>query len=92
MRWPLSLHVGVALLLAASTACVVAGALWFVLGTPRLHVAGPLKPADVYDGIKIALAVVAGIGGVMALVVGSKTPSSPAASSISPARTSPAPP
>ncbi|MDX3533047.1 pentapeptide repeat-containing protein [Streptomyces sp. MB09-01] len=70
MRWPLSLHVGVALLLAASTACVVAGALWFVLGTPRLHVTGPLKPADVYDGIKIALAVVAGIGGVTALVVG----------------------
>ncbi|MET9961724.1 hypothetical protein ABZ128_22170 [Streptomyces sp. NPDC006326] len=43
--------------------------LWLLLGAPRLHVTGPLKPGDMYDGIKIALAIVAGAGGVVALVV-----------------------
>ncbi|MFE2467780.1 pentapeptide repeat-containing protein [Streptomyces mirabilis] len=70
MRWSLSLHVAVVLLLSAFTVGIVAAALWLLLGTPRLHVAGPLKPGDIYDGIKIALAIVAGAGGVVALVVG----------------------
>ncbi|WP_164835789.1 hypothetical protein [Actinacidiphila soli] len=34
-----------------------------------MQVSGPLKPGDTYDAIKIALAVVAGVGGVVALVV-----------------------
>ncbi|MFI6149663.1 pentapeptide repeat-containing protein [Streptomyces sp. NPDC051109] len=66
----MSLHVTVVLLLAVLTACLVAGVLWLLLGTPPLHVAGPLKPGDIYDGIKIALAIVAGTGGAVALVVG----------------------
>ncbi|MFJ4776202.1 pentapeptide repeat-containing protein [Streptomyces sp. NPDC088762] len=70
MRWPLSLHVGLVLLLSVLTSGIVAGALWLLLGRPPLRVAGPLKPGDVYDGLKIALAIVAGTGGVVALVVG----------------------
>ncbi|MEW2585391.1 pentapeptide repeat-containing protein [Streptomyces virginiae] len=70
MRWSLSRHAAVVLLLSALSVGIVAAALWLLLGAPRLHVAGPLKPSDVYDGIKIALAIVAGAGGVVALVVG----------------------
>ncbi|MER5728308.1 pentapeptide repeat-containing protein [Streptomyces sp. NPDC002138] len=69
MRWPLSLHVAVVLSLSALAAVIVAAALWLLLGMPRLHVAGPLKPGDVFDGIKIVLTIVAGAGGVVALVV-----------------------
>lgn len=70
MRWSLRLHVTVVLLLAGLAACLVAGVLWLLLGRPPLPVAGPLKPGEVYDGIKIALAIVAGTGGAVALVVG----------------------
>nr|WP_190185771.1 pentapeptide repeat-containing protein [Streptomyces cirratus] len=70
MRWSLSLHVAVVLLLSAFAVGIVAAMFWLMLGRPRLDAAGPLKPGDVYDGIKIALAIVAGAGGVVALVVG----------------------
>jgi hypothetical protein len=45
--------------------------LWLLLGRPKLapRSPGPLTPTDMYDGIKIALTVVGGIGGVIALVV-----------------------
>ncbi|MFI7180516.1 pentapeptide repeat-containing protein [Streptomyces spororaveus] len=69
MRRSLSLHVAVVLLVSALIVCILAAALWLLLGRPGLHVAGPLKSGDVYDGIKIALAIVAGAGGVVALVV-----------------------
>ncbi|WP_158710089.1 pentapeptide repeat-containing protein [Streptomyces katrae] len=69
MRWPLVLHVVTALLLAGAASITILGLLWLTLGTPRVQVAGPLKPGDTYDAIKIALAVVAGAGGVVALVV-----------------------
>src|SRR5258706_15490347 len=44
--------------------------LWFVLGQPRLpsRQSGLLTTTNIYDGIKIALTVVAGIGGVIGLV------------------------
>ncbi|MEU6472510.1 pentapeptide repeat-containing protein [Streptomyces massasporeus] len=69
MRWPLGLHIVVVLVLAVAAALTVLGLLWLMLGAPRVQVAGPLKPGDTYDAIKIALAVVAGVGGVVALVV-----------------------
>ncbi|MFG2974411.1 pentapeptide repeat-containing protein [Streptomyces sp. NPDC048331] len=69
MRWSLTLHVAVVLLVSAFAAGVVAVVLWLLLGRPLLPVAGALKPGEVYDGIKIALATVAGAGGVVALVV-----------------------
>ncbi|MEV6394656.1 pentapeptide repeat-containing protein [Streptomyces sp. NPDC051907] len=69
MRWPLGLHVATVLVLAVAAAFAVLGLLWLALGAPHVQVAGPLKPGDAYDAIKIALAVVAGTGGVVALVV-----------------------
>ncbi|WP_328884681.1 pentapeptide repeat-containing protein [Streptomyces sp. NBC_00299] len=69
MRWPLGLHIAVVLVLAVTSAITVLGLLWLMLGVPRVQVSGPLKPSDTYDAIKIALAVVAGVGGVVALVV-----------------------
>jgi membrane protein implicated in regulation of membrane protease activity len=65
----LGLHVAVVLALAVAAAIIVLGLLWLMLGAPRVRASGPLKPADTYDAIKIALAVVAGVGGVVALVV-----------------------
>lgn len=69
MRWPLGLHIAVALVLAMAAAITVLGLLWLTLGAPQLRVSESLKPSDTYDAIKIALAVVAGAGGVVALVV-----------------------
>ncbi|GGV91301.1 pentapeptide repeat-containing protein [Streptomyces massasporeus] len=69
MRWPLGLHIAVVLVLAVVAAITVLGLLWLTLGAPRMQVSGPLKPSDTYDAIKIAVAVVAGGGGVVALVV-----------------------
>ncbi|WP_157876492.1 pentapeptide repeat-containing protein [Streptomyces sp. Root264] len=69
MRWPLGLHIAVVLVLAVAAAITVLGLLWLMLGAPQVQVSGPLKPGDTYDAIKIALAVVAGVGGVVALVV-----------------------
>ncbi|MER7000764.1 pentapeptide repeat-containing protein [Streptomyces sp. NPDC000410] len=69
MRWPLGLHTATVLVLAVGAAIMILGLLWLALGAPRVEVPGPLKPSDTYDAIKIALAVVAGAGGVVALVV-----------------------
>ncbi|MER5532030.1 pentapeptide repeat-containing protein [Streptomyces sp. NPDC002677] len=69
MRWPLGLHIAIALVLAVAGAATALGLLWLTLGSPRVQVSGPLKPSDTYDAIKIALTVVAGAGGVVALVV-----------------------
>src|SRR4051794_9787006 len=46
-------------------------ALWFALGHPHLHSAHPtpLSSSQLYDGLKISLTTIAGIGGVIALVV-----------------------
>ncbi|MEE1759742.1 pentapeptide repeat-containing protein [Streptomyces sp. SP18BB07] len=63
------MHIVVVLVLAVAAALTVLGLLWLMLGEPRVQVSGPLKPGDTYDAIKIALAVVAGVGGVVALVV-----------------------
>ncbi|MDX2531297.1 pentapeptide repeat-containing protein [Streptomyces europaeiscabiei] len=69
MRWPLGLHIAVVLVLAVAAVITVLGLLWLMLGAPQVQVSGPLRPGDTYDAIKIALAVVAGVGGVVALVV-----------------------
>ena len=64
-------HLAAVLLLALVVAVVSALVLWWTLGRPRLapESPGPLTPTDLYDGVKIALAVVGGIGGLVALVV-----------------------
>jgi uncharacterized protein YjbI with pentapeptide repeats len=58
-------------IVAAVVASTTGFVLWLALGEPRLAPSkqGALTPSDVYDGIKIALTVVGGIGGVVALVV-----------------------
>jgi membrane protein implicated in regulation of membrane protease activity len=69
MRWPLGLHIAVVLVLAVVATITVLALLWMTLGAPRVQASGPLKPSDTYDAVKIALTVVAGAGGVVALVV-----------------------
>ena len=67
LRW----HVILILLSGLAVAFAVALGLWAVLGRPELAASqsGSLTPTDLYDGIKIALVVVAGIGGAVVLVV-----------------------
>jgi uncharacterized protein YjbI with pentapeptide repeats len=71
VRLKLAWHIALALLAGVAVAATVGLALWFALGRPSLHPRqrGLLNPSEIYDGIKIALTVVAGIGGVIALVV-----------------------
>lgn len=71
VRMRFGVHLAVVLLLAMLVSLGSGSLLWLALGQPRLSppTPGPLKPSDLYNGIKLALAVVAGIGGVVALVV-----------------------
>jgi uncharacterized protein YjbI with pentapeptide repeats len=59
------------LLLGVVIAFAVALGLWAVLGRPdpAASQSGSLTPTDIYDGIKIALTVVAGVGAGIVLVV-----------------------
>ena len=71
-RVPLFGHVTVLLLLAAVVAAAVGTGLWLAFGRPSLATAG--RPSawsveNTFDAMKIMLAVVAGIGGVVALTV-----------------------
>jgi len=71
-RVPLFGHVTVLLLLAAVVAVTVGAGMWLAFGRPSLGAAGGVKTWTVentFDAIKIMLAVVAGIGGVVALTV-----------------------
>jgi hypothetical protein len=71
-RVPLFGHVTVLLLLAVAVAVAVGSGLWAAFGRPNLADAGGVTTWSVentLDAIKIMLAVVAGIGGVVALTV-----------------------
>jgi uncharacterized protein YjbI with pentapeptide repeats len=54
---------------ALAVAAVVLGLLWLLLGMPSTTTTAPLGTSEIFDGLKIALTVVAGVGGVVALVV-----------------------
>lgn len=69
LSWSLLNHVLVVLLLAIGIAVATLLVLWTIAGQPRLPAIAALQIDDLFNGIKIALAVVAGIGGVVALVV-----------------------
>ncbi|HEU4423148.1 MAG TPA: hypothetical protein VFR67_11500 [Pilimelia sp.] len=71
VRLPFLAHVAMMLIIAVAVAGFVMWGLWLALGQPRLGTAagGVLTPSGVFDGVKIALAVVGGIGAVVALVV-----------------------
>lgn len=70
-RLQLRRHVLVWLLLGGMIGCLVAWGLWAMLGRPAVAPSQPgtLTPIDIFDGIKIALTVVGGIGAVIVLVV-----------------------
>jgi uncharacterized protein YjbI with pentapeptide repeats len=69
MRWPLGRHVAAVLVFAITTVVAVVAVLWWILGAPGVRVSGPLAPGEAENVLKIALTVVAGAGGVVALVV-----------------------
>ena len=76
-RVPLFGHVAVLLLLAAVVAVAAGTGMWAAFDRPDLAVPGATVPGgavvwsvqNTFDAIKIVLAVVAGIGGVVALTV-----------------------
>ncbi|GAB3939694.1 hypothetical protein GCM10027614_22290 [Micromonospora vulcania] len=71
LRRPTSLsrHVAAVLVAALIVFVAAATALWLVLGAPRLPQGAAFTVTDQLELVKIALAVVAGVGGVVALVV-----------------------
>ncbi|GGP39288.1 pentapeptide repeat-containing protein [Saccharothrix coeruleofusca] len=66
MAWALVKWVLLAVLLAAATGC----GLYWLLGRPALPVITAFTTAELLDLLKIGLAVVGGLGGVVALAVG----------------------
>ncbi|XVV05334.1 pentapeptide repeat-containing protein [Actinosynnema sp. CA-248983] len=71
LRLPFAAHIALWLVLGVTVAALTAWALWLLLGQPALRPAnsGPASTQDKFDGLKIALTVVGGIGGVIALTV-----------------------
>lgn len=71
LRLSLFMHAVLMVVFGVGVASLTGWALWLILGEPKFAPShpGPLTPTDIYDGIKIALTVVGGIGGVIALVV-----------------------
>lgn len=71
LRLPFAAHIALWLLLGFSVAALSAWAVWLLLGQPTLRPAssGQASTQDKFDGLKIALTVVGGIGGAIALTV-----------------------
>ncbi|MEH1166577.1 hypothetical protein V6V47_14450 [Micromonospora sp. CPCC 205539] len=71
LRRPASLgrHVAVVLLAGAIVFVLAATALWLAVGSPRLPRGAAYTVSNQLELVKLALAVVAGVGGVVALVV-----------------------
>lgn len=71
MRRPASLgwHVAGALAVAVAVFAVAVVLIWLGLGAPRARPDAGYTTADQLETVKLALAVVAGVGGVVALVV-----------------------
>jgi hypothetical protein len=65
LRW----HVMMALLAAVLLSCAVAFVIWVSLGSPSTRLGQPLTATDQLSLIRLALTVVAAVGGVVALVV-----------------------
>ncbi|MFD6681347.1 pentapeptide repeat-containing protein [Micromonospora parva] len=62
-------HILVLLLSALVLAAGAAYLLWLALGSPKLPKGGTATLGEVYNGVKLAFAVVAGVGAVVALAV-----------------------
>lgn len=69
LRLSLGASVGLVLLTAAVVAAVLGVLVWWALGRPVLAGGAPWSARDTFDLAKIVLAVLAGVGGIVALVV-----------------------
>ncbi|WP_165943734.1 pentapeptide repeat-containing protein [Saccharopolyspora karakumensis] len=68
-RITLGANIAALLVTAAALAALVGGMLWWGLGKPPIQAHTPWTAAQTFDFVKIVLAVVGGVGGVVALVV-----------------------
>lgn len=68
-KFGLVLHITMLLGSAAILASAAAYGLWLGLGSPKFPNSGTATVKEFYDGVKLALAVVAGVGAVVALSV-----------------------
>jgi hypothetical protein len=66
---PLGLNIALLLVVAVVSAAGIAVLLWWGLGQPAIRVHGPWTATETFNFAKIVLAIVGGIGGVVALVV-----------------------
>ncbi|WP_141975928.1 hypothetical protein [Saccharothrix saharensis] len=69
LRLPFAAHIALWLVLGVTVAALTAWVLWLLLGQPTLRPAGsgPATSQEKFDGLKIALTVVGGVGDVIAL-------------------------
>jgi len=69
----LAMHVSALLAVSVLTAIGIGWLLWIALGRPAIRTGGPgvvWTPGDTFDAMKIVLAIVGGVGAVVALTVG----------------------
>lgn len=69
LRLPFGVNIAVVLLSGTAVAAAILFALWQILDRPRIPAQPDLTPKDLLDNVKLSLSVVAGIGGLVALVV-----------------------
>lgn len=69
-RLPLWIHISLWLLAGVCIAALSLAGMWQLFGRPRVSAVPPaLDPNTLFDALKISLSLVAGIGGVAALVI-----------------------
>ncbi|WP_285683261.1 hypothetical protein [Actinoplanes sp. NBRC 103695] len=69
LTFPFVAHILVVLVGGILLAAVIVLALWQVLGRPQIPPQAALSSKDLLDNVKLSLSVVAGVGGLVALVV-----------------------
>jgi uncharacterized protein YjbI with pentapeptide repeats len=68
-RMRLGVHVALVLVVAVVSAAVIGAVLWWLLGRPPLRQAGGWTTANSFEFAKIVLALIGGVGAVVALVI-----------------------
>lgn len=68
-RMALGAHVALVLVVAVASAAAIGAALWWLLGYPPLRQAGSWTTANSFEFAKIVLALIGGMGAVVALVI-----------------------
>src|SRR5690348_9617491 len=72
-RMGLGVHVAVVLMVAVVSALVIGVVLWWLLGRPPLRQAGNWTTANSVEFGNIVLALIGGVGAVVALVIAYRT-------------------